>query len=70
MIIEDKRLQVKSYDVYKRTFRHISTKILNPLDIADVLVIPPEQNAPRNMLNVLNDDCLCEIFKKTSFFDT
>lgn len=67
MDFEDKRIQVKSLKEYKRRFRRISANILNVVDTFDTLLQPPAQDSPQNILNVLCDDCLREIFKKLHF---
>lgn len=65
--IEDKRLQLISYKDYKRRCGQVSAKVLGPLRIVKELLKPPDQDSPMNILNALNDDCLCEIFKKLHF---
>lgn len=40
----------------------MSVKVLKPVNMLQQP--PPEQDSPKNILNVLNDDCIREILKK------
>lgn len=70
MEIEDKKFQVKSYNDYKRQFIYASA-VLKPIVTIDsrtmILQPPPEIESPKNILKLLNDDCLIAIFRKLHF---
>lgn len=67
MEIEDSKCEVKSYEAYKRELRQISATVLKLDSAIGALWQPPEQDSSTHILNVLNDDCLREIFKKLHF---
>lgn len=67
MEFEDNKCEVKSYEEYKRQSKRVSATVLK-LDCAQgALLQPPKQDSSKHILNVLNDDCLREIFKKLHF---
>lgn len=64
MEIEDNKCEVKSYEEFKRKSKLVSDTVLQ-LDCAiGALLHPPKQDSCKHILNVLNDDCLREIFTK------
>lgn len=64
MEIEDNKCQVKSYE---RESKLVSATVLE-LDCAiGVLLQPPKQHSCKQILNVLQDDCLREFVKKLHF---
>lgn len=44
--------------------KYCPTKVKKKVEVDDILLQPPDENSPRNILNILCDDCLNEIFKK------
>lgn len=67
MEIEDNKCEIKSYEDYKRDSKQVSVTVLKLDSAIGALLQPPEQDSCRHILNVLNDDCLREIFKKLHF---
>ncbi|XP_031638550.1 uncharacterized protein LOC116350768 [Contarinia nasturtii] len=59
MYIQDKEIRVLGYIPKLRSW-----DILNYFEL---LLQPPDQDSPKNILNALNDDCLREIMKKLHF---
>lgn len=39
------------------------------INIDEILLQAPDENSPKNILNILNDDCLRKIFKQLHFRD-
>lgn len=68
MEIEDKKYRVKSYNDYIQDSKQVSTTTIRLNDTEDdQLLHPPDQDSPKHILNVLNDDCLSAIFEKLHF---
>lgn len=68
MEIEDKKFRVKSYNDYIQDSKQVFTTTIRPDDAEDdQLLNPPDQDSPKHILNVLNDDCLFAIFEKLHF---
>ncbi|XP_031632800.1 uncharacterized protein LOC116346739 [Contarinia nasturtii] len=60
-------------DIFKinRTKRKICNFgiVKEKINIDEILLQAPDENSPKNILNILNDDCLREIFKQLPFRD-
>ncbi|XP_031637709.1 uncharacterized protein LOC116350112 [Contarinia nasturtii] len=68
MEIEDKKYRVKSYNDYIQDSKQVFTTILKLDDTEDdPLLQPPDQDSPKHILNVLNDDCLFAFFERLHF---
>lgn len=70
--IENHSIQIKRADytiVPYEMFNYIHKTVTTPIEIDKLLLQPEAEKSPKNILNLLNDDCFCSILTRLSLSD-
>lgn len=66
-VLLKQRIKIENHEIIVKPCKraYFPAKISQKVQVDDILLLqPPDQESPTNILNILNDDCLYEIFKR------